>query len=51
MFGKEMSVLISLLWKSKIRDGAMGKALLPLWLHIRELRNLGLEEGWECYPG
>lgn len=32
-FGKEMSVLISLLWKRKIRDGAMAKALL-LWLSV-----------------
>lgn len=41
---KEMSVLASLPWKRKIRDGAMAKALLPLLaLHNRGLRNLGLE--------
>lgn len=46
-----MSVLASLLWKRKVRDGAMAKALLPL-LALRNgaLRNLGLEEGQEHYP-
>ena len=47
-----MSVLASLLWKRKIRDGAMAKALLSLpALHDRGLRNLGWEEGRERYPG
>lgn len=38
--------------EKKIRDGVMAKALLPLVaLHNRGLRNPGLEEGREHYPG
>lgn len=47
-----MSVLASLPWKRKMRDGVMAKALLPLLaLHKGGLRKPGLEEGGERYPG
>lgn len=49
---RETSMLASLPRRRKVRDGVMAKALLPLLaLHSRGLRNLGLEEGREHYPG
>lgn len=46
---KEMLVLAFLPWKTKIRNGVMGKAPLSLLaLHKRE--NWGLEECWEHDP-
>lgn len=49
--GEEKSVLTSLLWKRKTRDGVMAKALLPLLApRTRALRDVGLGEGQQHYP-